>query len=282
MPRAVPAVGFAREGIVDRSGHLCWTQFRAGAMRSIGHHGRVPDPNHDRRAGETLGPTDRTSLRRKKERGSYDTDIVNAILDEGLLCHVGFSAEGSPFVIPMVYARLGNTIYLHGATGNRMLRSLARGVEVCITVTLVDALVLARAAFHHSMNYRSVMLFGTATRVVDDDEKLRASMALLEHMVPGRSADTRVPSLVELRATSMIRVPITEGSAKIRTGGPIDEPDDMGAPVWAGHIPLSILAGPAVADSELPPGAPEPSYVRAYPPRGAPAVDTSADEARRP
>ena len=189
--------------------------------------------------GGTLGPdTARTTLRRKKERGSYDRDVVHAILDEGLLCHVGFSGEGSPFVIPMVYARMGEVVYLHGATGNRMLRSLAHGIEVCVTVTLVDALVLARSAFHHSMNYRSVMLFGPATRVEDEDEKRRASMALLEHMVPGRSADTRAPTPEELRTTLMIRVPISEGSAKIRTGGPIDEPEDMGAPVLGRNDPV--------------------------------------------
>ncbi len=218
---------------------------------------------------EVLAPTDRTTLRRKKERGSYDRDVVHAILDEGLVCHVGFSGEGSPFVIPMVYARMGEVVYLHGATGNRMLRSLALGAEVCVTVTLVDALVLARSAFHHSMNYRSVMLLGPATRVEDEEEKRRASMALLEHMVPGRSADTRAPTPEELRTTLVIRVPISEGSAKIRTGGPIDEPDDMGAPVWAGTIPLSLRAGPGVADGELPPGAPDPAYVHVYPPRGA-------------
>jgi hypothetical protein len=160
---------------------------------------------------DTLIRTDRTTLRRKKERGSYDKQVVNAVLDEGLLCHVGFSVEGSPFVIPMAYARIDDTLYLHGATGNRMLRFLADGAEVCVTVTLLDALVLARSAFHHSMNYRSVMLFGTTTRVLDDDEKQRATTALLDHVAPGRSADARRPSVEELRAALMIRVPIEEG-----------------------------------------------------------------------
>jgi nitroimidazol reductase NimA-like FMN-containing flavoprotein (pyridoxamine 5'-phosphate oxidase superfamily) len=208
-------------------------------------------------------------LRRKKERGTYDKAVVDAILDEGLLCHVGFWADGSTFVMPMAYARIGETLYLHGATGNRMLRSLADDAEVCVTVTLLDALVLARSAFHHSMNYRSVMLFGVATRVDDDDEKRRATIALLDHVAPGRSADVRPPSLEELRAVLMIRVPISEGSAKVRTGGPIDEADDMGEPIWAGHIPVSIVTGAAVPDEGIPPGVREPSYVRAYPARGA-------------
>jgi uncharacterized protein len=258
MPQGVPSCGTEAERTLAE-----------GASACIGHHGQVAHPIPDRAAAGPLAPTDRTTLRRRQERGSYDRDVVHAIVDEGLLCHVGFMGEGSPFVVPMVYARIGDTVYLHGATGNRMLRSLALGVDVCVTVTLVDALVLARSAFNHSMNYRSVMLFGPASRVEDQDEKRRASMALLEHMVPGRSADTRAPTPEELRATLMMRVPIIEGSAKIRTGGPIDEPDDMGAPVWAGHIPLSILAGPGVADGELPPTAPEPAYVHNYPPRGA-------------
>jgi nitroimidazol reductase NimA-like FMN-containing flavoprotein (pyridoxamine 5'-phosphate oxidase superfamily) len=217
---------------------------------------------------DTLIRTDRTTLRRKKERGSYDKQVVNAVLDEGLLCHVGFSVEGSPFVIPMAYARIDDTLYLHGATGNRMLRFLADGAEVCVTVTLLDALVLARSAFHHSMNYRSVMLFGTTTRVLDDDEKQRATTALLDHVAPGRSADARRPSVEELRAALMIRVPIEEGSAKVRTGGPIDDPDDMEEPIWAGHIPVVITTGVAVADPTLRAGVQAPSYVRAYPARG--------------
>lgn len=217
---------------------------------------------------DNLAPTDRSTLRRKKERGTYDRDVVNAILDEGLLCHVGFCAEGSTFVIPMAYARIGDTVYLHGATGNRMLRFLAEGADVCVTVTLLDGLVLARSAFHHSMNYRSVMLFGTAARVVDDDEKRRATTALLDHVAPGRSAHARAPSPEELRSTLMVRVLVGEGSAKVRTGGPIDELDDMAEPIWAGHIPLSVVAGAAVTDGVLPPGTGKPSYVRSYPPRG--------------
>jgi hypothetical protein len=235
----------------------------------IGHDGKVPDPAEYRHDTATLVSTERTTLRRKKERGSFDRGVVNEILDEGLLCHVGFSVDGSPFVLPMVFARIEDTLYLHGATANRMLRTLADGAEVCVTVTLVDAVVLARSAFHHSMNYRSVMVFGTATRVIDDDEKLQAMMALLDHITPGRSVDTRPPSADELRATLMVRLPIIEGSAKVRTGGPIDETSDMDAPFWAGQIPLSIVPGAAVADGALPPEVEVPSYVRFYPVRGA-------------
>lgn len=229
-----------------------------------------------------LVPTDRATLRRKKDRGSYDRDVVNAILDEGLVCHVGFHVERSIFVLPMAYARIGDTIYLHGATGNHALRHLAKGAEVCVTVTLLDALVLARSAFHHSMNYRSVMLFGRAVQIRDDAEKLRASIALLEHLVPGRSADARPPSLEELRAALIVGIPISEGSAKVRTGGPIDEPDDLGAAIWAGLIPLTTAAGPAVPDGELPPGVDEPPYVRRLPDRHVESsVDTSADAPHR-
>lgn len=217
---------------------------------------------------DALALTDRSTLRRKKERGSYDRNVVNAILDEGLLCHVGFSTEGSSFVIPMAYVRIGETLYLHGATGNRMLRHLAAGAQVCVTVTLVDALVLARSAFHHSMNFRSVMLFGTSSQVVEDEEKRDATAALLEHIAPGRSAHTRDPTAAELRAVLMVRIPIAEGSAKVRTGGPIDEPGDMGEPIWAGQIPLATIAGVAIPDGVLPPGTWEPPYVRAYPARG--------------
>jgi nitroimidazol reductase NimA-like FMN-containing flavoprotein (pyridoxamine 5'-phosphate oxidase superfamily) len=232
------------------------------------HHGRVPLPPDRSDALPTLTRTDRSTLRRKKERGTYDATVIHSILDEGLLCHVGFSVDGSTFVMPMAYARIGDTLYLHGATGNRMLRHLAQGADVCVTVTVLDALVLARSAFHHSMNYRSVMLFGSTRPVEDDDEKRRATVALLDHIVPGRSADARAPSTEELRAALMVRVPIEEGSAKIRTGGPIDEPEDMDAPIWAGHIPVSIVAREAVADGVLPAGVDEPSYVRLYPSRG--------------
>ena len=223
----------------------------------------APEP-----AATALVPTDRATLRRKKDRGSYDLGVVNAILDEGLVCHVGFHVDRFRLLRHAHGAvpRVGDTIYLHGATGNRMLRHLATGTEVCVTVTLLDALVLARSAFHHSMNYRSVMLFGTAVPVRDDDEKLRASIALLEHIVPGRSAHARAPSPDELRAALIVRVPISEGSAKIRTGGPIDEPEDLGAAIWAGHIPL-IRRRPGCSRRRIPPG--RGAFVRAESPRQA-------------
>ncbi|HVA87471.1 MAG TPA: pyridoxamine 5'-phosphate oxidase family protein [Candidatus Saccharimonadales bacterium] len=240
----------------------------------------MPEPSREPGGSDVLATTDRSMLRRKKERGSYDREVINAILDEGLLCHAGFSVEGSTFVVPMAYARIRDTLYLHGATGNRMLRHLADGADVCVTVTLLDALVLARSAFHHSMNFRSVMLFGTASRVDDDDEKLRATTALLEHVASGRSADARPPSAEELRAALMIRIPIADGSAKVRTGGPIDEPEDLGERIWAGQIPLSIAAGAAISDGVLPRGTAEPTYVRSYPDRSARPAVTPSTRAR--
>jgi nitroimidazol reductase NimA-like FMN-containing flavoprotein (pyridoxamine 5'-phosphate oxidase superfamily) len=241
----------------------------------------MPDTTDDEPRGARLASTSRTILRRKKERGSHERNLVNAILDEGLLCHVGFAVEGSTFVMPMAYARVGETLYLHGATGNRMLRHLADGADVCVTVTLLDALVLARSAFHHSMNYRSVMVFGTTTRVGDDDEKRKASSALLEHMIPGRDADARPPSAEELRTVLIVRVPIAEGSAKVRSGGPIDEPEDLGAPIWAGHIPLSMVAGAPVADRDLMDGVEQPPYVRTYPSRRAGTESVTPPDSRR-
>jgi nitroimidazol reductase NimA-like FMN-containing flavoprotein (pyridoxamine 5'-phosphate oxidase superfamily) len=219
---------------------------------------------------EVLTPTDRTTLRRKKDRGHFERELIYDILDEALIVHVGFGTEDSCFVTPMTFARIDDRLYLHGATGNRLLRQLEDGVPVCVTATLLDGLVLARSAFHHSMNYRSVMLFGTAVAVVDDDEKLRASAALLEHMAPGRSADARPPTDEELRATRILCVVIEEGSAKVRTGGPIDDDEDFELTHWAGEIPFMTVAGDPVVDGVLAPGTIEPSYVRAYPARGAP------------
>jgi hypothetical protein len=221
-------------------------------------------PPNDSLGGE-LRPTPRTTLRRKRDRGHFDRATINSVLDAGLFCHVGFSVEGSPFVVPMVYARIGDTLYVHGAAANRTLRALATGVDACVTVTLVDGVVLARSAFHHSMNYRSVMLFGRADRVVDEKEQLSAMAALLEHLAPGRSTDARAPSPIELTATLILRFPITEGSAKIRTGGPIDEPEDLDLPVWAGVVPFALVPGPAVADAALDEGVEMPAYVRDYP-----------------
>jgi nitroimidazol reductase NimA-like FMN-containing flavoprotein (pyridoxamine 5'-phosphate oxidase superfamily) len=224
----------------------------------------VPPPE---RAAAELAVTGRTGLRRLKERGTHDRDVVDAILDEGLLCHVGVLDGTTPVVTPMAYARVGDRLYLHGAPANRTLDLLASGSPACVTVTLLDALVLARSAFHHSMNFRCVMLYGTGSVVEDDDEKLAASAALLEHMAAGRSTDARLPTPSELRATRIVRFPIDEGSAKVRTGGPKDDEEDLSRPIWAGVIPFDLVAGAGVPESGLPDGTPTPGYAVAYPER---------------
>ena len=198
---------------------------------------------HDARMPSAAPPTDRTRVRRKAERGRYDRATVDAILDEALLCHVGFAVDGRPWVVPTAFARIDDHVYVHGATGNFALRSLAGGAEACITVTLLDGLVLSRSAFHHSMNYRSVMLFGTAEAVRDEDDKRAAVMAILEHLIPGRSGGTRSPTAEELRATLVVRLPIDEVSAKVRTGPPIEDDDDLGLEHWAGVLPLTLTPG---------------------------------------
>jgi hypothetical protein len=212
---------------------------------------------------EQVAPTDRARVRRKAERGVYDRVTVDAILDEAIACHVGFALDGRPWVVPTVHARVGETLYVHGAPANHMLRSLDGGVEACVTVTLIDGLVLSRSAFHHSLNYRSVMLFGFARRVTEPEEKRRALAALVEHTVPGRSADTRPPSEQELRSTLVLALPIREASAKVRTGGPVEDPTDLDRAVWAGELPLRMVPAAAVPDAhclvdELP------GYLRDY------------------
>jgi uncharacterized protein len=219
-------------------------------------------------AAGKLAITGRTGHRRLRERGTHDRAVVDAILDEGLLCHLGVDDAATPVVTPMAYARVDNCLYLHGAPANRTLRLVADGVEACVTVTLLDALVLARSAFHHSMNYRCVMLFGTGMAVEDLDEKLLASAALLEHMAKGRSADARLPTPAELRATLIVRFPIEEGSAKVRTGGPKDDDDDMERPIWAGQIPFDLVARAGVPEADLPEGTVVPAYATKYPTRG--------------
>jgi len=211
--------------------------------------------------GPRLAPTPRTRLRRKRERGSTERRVIDAVLDEGLVCHVAFTDAGTPYAVPMAYARSGDVLYLHGASGNRTLRALADGAPACVTVTLVDGLVLARSAFHHSMNYRSVMLFGSAGRVEGEVEQLAVAAALLDHMVPGRSADARAPTASERRATLMLRFPIEEGTAKIRTGGPLEEPDDLDLAIWAGVLPFELSVGPGVPEPDLPDGVVTPPYV---------------------
>jgi uncharacterized protein len=193
-------------------------------------------------------PSARTRVVREPQRAVYDRDAVNQILDEVFLCHVGFVADGQPYVIPTSYGRDGDVLYIHGSAASRMLRNLDQGVPVCITVTLLDGLVLARSVFNHSMNYRSVVILGTATLVDDSAEKLAALRALSEHILPQRWDDSRFPNEKELKATSVLRLPITEFSAKLRVGPPVDDEEDYSFPTWAGVIPLEMTAGTAIRD----------------------------------
>lgn len=215
------------------------------------------DPHVTMAAMSTIeaAPTERTKVRRLAERGRYDRETVNAILDEGLVCHLGFAVDGRPWAMPTAYARVDDRLYVHGAPANFALKTLASGIEACVTVTLIDGLVLARSAFHHSMNYRSVMVFGRAERVVDELEQFEAMVALVDHLVPGRSADTRLPTPAELGKTLIVRLPLDECSAKVRTGGPIDDAEDMDLGHWAGVLPLTTTPGVPIADG--PRAAPE-------------------------
>src|SRR5271165_2792670 len=188
-------------------------------------------------------PTPRTRVVREPQRAVYDRDAINQILDEAFLCHVGFVADGQPYVIPTSYGRDGDVLYIHGSAASRMLRNLDQGVPVCVTVTLVDGLVLARSVFNHSMNYRSVVILGKAALVEDPEEKLAALRTLSEHILPGRWDEARQPNERELKATSVLRVPIEEFSAKVRTGPPVDDAEDYSFPTWAGVIPLETKAG---------------------------------------
>jgi nitroimidazol reductase NimA-like FMN-containing flavoprotein (pyridoxamine 5'-phosphate oxidase superfamily) len=210
-------------------------------------------------------PTDRTTVRRLPARGSYDRALIYSIFDEAPMCHVGFVVDGRPFVIPTLHVRVGDRLYMHGSPGSRMLKAMAGGVEVCVNVTLVDGLVLARSAFHHSMNYRSVVVFGKAQAVDDPDEKTRVLHAMAEHLVPGRWRDVRGPAPGELKATSVLSLPIDEASAKVRTGPPLDEEEDYALSAWAGVVPLSLKAGEPVPCPRLAPGIALPSYARSYP-----------------
>jgi nitroimidazol reductase NimA-like FMN-containing flavoprotein (pyridoxamine 5'-phosphate oxidase superfamily) len=209
-----------------------------------------------------IAPTDRTTVRRLPKRANYDREVVDAIIDEALSCHVGFAIDGRPWVIPTSHARVDDRLYLHGAAANHMLKSLAGGVEACVTITLVDGLVLARSQFHHSMNYRSVMVFGRARLVADGPEKLAAFDALVEHVVPGRTADARPPSDAEIRTTLVLVLPIDEASAKVRAGGPIDEPDDIALDVWAGQLPLTTTFGAPIAEPDS--NGTLPAYIAGY------------------
>jgi nitroimidazol reductase NimA-like FMN-containing flavoprotein (pyridoxamine 5'-phosphate oxidase superfamily) len=205
--------------------------------------------------------TPRTKLRRVPKRGSHDRATIDAILDEALISHVGFVYDGKPAVIPTLHARVGDDVLLHGSAASRMLRALSAGVEVCLTATLVDGIVLARSAFHHSMNYRSVVLYGSARPVTCDDDLAQALEAFTEKLVPGRWADVRWPTRKELKGTAVLKLPIVEGSAKVRTGPPIDDDEDYELDVWAGVVPLKLTASPAEPDPQLRDGIPKPSYV---------------------
>jgi hypothetical protein len=203
--------------------------------------------------------SDATTLKRKPERGDHRRETVHAIIDEALVAHVGFVVDGRPFVIPMTYGHDGDRVFLHGAVANRMLRALDEGVPVCVTFTLLDGLVVSRSHFHHSMNYRSVVLVGTARRVRDAAECARALECVVDHVIPGRSTEARPPTDVEVRQTAVLEVPIEEASAKIRTGGPVEEPDDLELDIWAGVIPVTATFGEPIADEQGRPVATPPS-----------------------
>lgn len=211
-----------------------------------------------------MEPTSRTRLVRKPDRGSYDRAAIHAILDEALICHIGFAVEGQPYVLPTTHARIEDRLYVHGSVASRMLKTLKGGTPVCVTVTLIDALVLARSAFHTSMNYRSVVILGAASEVTDLEHKRSAFNALIEHILPGRGAHIRGPSDQEMKATSVLCLPITEASAKIRTGGPVEAEADYALPCWAGVIPVGLQARAPVPDDRLAPGTPLPQEVAFY------------------
>ena len=194
-------------------------------------------------------PTERTRVRRKPDRGSYDRDTINRILDEVLTCHIGFVVDGQPFVVPTVHARAGERLYFHGSPASRMLNTIAEGVPCCVTVTQVDGVILARSARKHSLNYRSVMVLGVATEVTDAEQKISALRCIVEHMVPGRTADVGEASERDLSSTSVLTLPIDEASAKVREGGPSDSADEQTGPIWAGQLPLALTPAAPIPDA---------------------------------
>lgn len=208
--------------------------------------------------------TKRTKVKRLPDRGKYDRETIYPILDEAFICHVGFVVDGQPYVIPTGFARIDDDLYIHGSSASRMLRNIANGIDVCVTVTLIDGLVLARSAFHHSVNYRSVVILGKAELVEDVHEKNKALEAFTEHVIPGRWAEIRWPNEIELKATSVLKLPIEEASAKIRTGDPKDDEEDYEMNVWAGVLPLTVTPGKAIADERLASDIPTPDYVIEY------------------
>jgi len=217
----------------------------------------------------TYTPTSRTKVRRLSKRAVYDKARVHEILDEGFLCHVGFAVEGQPYVIPTLYARAGELLYMHGSGASRMLKKLAEGVDICLTVTLVDGYVLARSAFHHSINYRSVTVLGRARLVAELEEKLTALQLITDHVVPGRSDEVRGPNELEMRQTVVLALPLEEVSAKVRVGPPVDDEEDYQLPIWAGVVPIHTRLGAPVADGRVLPGAVEVEVAR-FAMRGSP------------
>lgn len=214
---------------------------------------------------EQLAVTGKTKLRRLPKRGSYDVETIYKILDEGFVAHVGFTgADGQTFVIPTGYARRGNELLIHGSGASRMMRALSEEIDICVTVTLVDGLVLARSAFHHSMNYRSVVVFGAAKIIKDENEKMEALRLFTEHIVPGRWQDVRPPTANELKATTVLALPLDQTSAKIRTGNPVDDAEDYALDVWAGVIPLEMKAGEPLPDPLMSQEISRPHYITNY------------------
>jgi uncharacterized protein len=209
-------------------------------------------------------PTERTKVRRLPDRGKYDAESVYGILDEAFICHVGFVVEGQPYVIPTGFARIDDTLYIHGSAASRMLRTLADGVQVCVTVTLIDGIVMARSGFHSSMNYRSVVILGRAMPVEGRDEKLAALAAFSEQVMPGRWKDLRETTDAELKGTLVLSLPLKEVSAKVRSGPPKDDEADYALPLWAGVVPLKLAAGTPIDDPRLPKGIEPPGYARNY------------------
>jgi nitroimidazol reductase NimA-like FMN-containing flavoprotein (pyridoxamine 5'-phosphate oxidase superfamily)/GNAT superfamily N-acetyltransferase len=228
---------------------------------------------------EELRPTPRTIVNRMRKRGTYDREVIHSILDRSLVCHVGVVVDGAPRVLPTLHARIDDSVFIHGAASNRMIRTAAEGVEICLTATLIDGLVMARSAFHHSVNYRSAVIFGIAKEVTDPERKLAAMRALVEHIAPGRWDGSRQPNPKELAATSILELPITEASAKVRTGGPLDDEEDYALPVWAGVIPLRTDALLPYADERLNPAIAMPPHISGYRPPDSRAAGFAHDGA---
>ncbi|MEM6351962.1 MAG: pyridoxamine 5'-phosphate oxidase family protein [Cyanobacteria bacterium P01_D01_bin.14] len=212
----------------------------------------------------TFSKTPRNKVKRGANRAVYDVETVHAILDAGFICHIGFVVEGQTFVIPTAYGRVGDRLFIHGSPASRMLKSLAQGIDLCVTVTLLDGLVLARSAFHHSVNYRSVVLFGTAQKVDDPAEKAQALKAFTDQVIPDRWASLRPMKDAEVNGTTVLALPIIEASAKVRSGPPVDDDADYGLPIWAGVLPLRTVADAPIGDPQLSADIPVPDHVRNY------------------